>query len=71
MGRERAANVIDVKNNAGEIEMGLNKALYDKNFREFVKSIKNPYGDGNSASKIVYHLKNLKLEGKLQKIFYE
>ena len=71
MGRERAANVIDVQNNAEDIEIGLRKALYDNNFREFVSRIKNPYGEGDSASKIVYHLKNLKLEGKLQKVFYE
>ena len=71
MGRERAENVIDVKNNSNDIEKALIKALYDKDFREFIQTINNPYGEGNSASKIVYHLKNLKLEGKLQKIFYE
>jgi len=71
MGRERAANVIDVQNNASDIEKGLRKALYDKDFREFVLSVNNPYGDGDSASKIVYHLKNLNFEGKLQKVFYE
>ena len=71
MGRERAANVIDVQNNATDIEKGLRKALYDKDFREFVLSVNNPYGDGDSASKIVYHLKNLNFEGKLQKVFYE
>ena len=71
MGRERAANVIDVQNNATEIENGLRKALYDNNFREMVSKIKNPYGEGDSASKIVHHLKNIKLEGKLQKVFYE
>ena len=71
MGRERAQNVIDVQNNAADIENGLRKALYDDKFRKFVKTLKNPYGEGDSASKIVSYLKNLKLEGKIQKIFYE
>lgn len=71
MGRERAANVIDVPNDAAEIEKGLRKALFDEEFRNFVSEIKNPYGEGDSAFKIVQYLKEIKLEGKIQKIFYE
>ena len=71
MGRERADNVIDVPNIASEIEMGLRKALFDQKFREFVATIKNPYGEGDSASKIAHYLKEIKLEGKIQKVFYE
>jgi UDP-N-acetylglucosamine 2-epimerase (non-hydrolysing)/GDP/UDP-N,N'-diacetylbacillosamine 2-epimerase (hydrolysing) len=71
MGRERAANVIDVPNIASEIENGLRKALFDNEFRKFVSTIINPYGEGDSASKIVRHLKEIHLDGKIQKVFYE
>lgn len=71
MGRERAANVIDVPNIADAIEAGINKALFDEEFKAFVKTIENPYGIGNSAEQIVKILKEVSFEGKIQKIFYE
>lgn len=71
MGRERAANVIDVPNNAEAIEAGINKALFDEEFRAFVKTIENPYGIGDSAEQIVKILKEVSFEGKIQKVFYE
>ena len=71
MGRERAANVIDVKNNKEDIEAGITKALYDDKFRSYVKNIINPYGVGDSAGQIVKILKEVSFKGKIQKIFYE
>lgn len=71
MGRERAANVIDVPNNAEAIEAGINKALFDEEFKTFVRTIENPYGIGNSAEQIVKILKEVSFEGKIQKVFYE
>lgn len=71
MGRERAANVIDVPNNADAIEAGINKALFDEEFRAFVKTLENPYGIGNSSEQIVKLLKEVSFEGKIQKVFYE
>lgn len=71
MGRERAENVIDVPNEAEAIERGINKALFDEDFKAFVKTIKNPYGNGNSAEQIVKILKEVSFEGKIQKVFYE
>jgi UDP-N-acetylglucosamine 2-epimerase (non-hydrolysing)/GDP/UDP-N,N'-diacetylbacillosamine 2-epimerase (hydrolysing) len=71
MGRQRAANVIDVPNDAQEIEKGIMKALFDEEFKAFVRTIENPYGKGDSAKKIVKILKEISLEGKLQKVFYE
>lgn len=71
MGRERAANVIDVPNDSDAIEAGIYKALFDERFREFVKTIENPYGSGDSAQKIVEILKKVSFEGKIQKVFYE
>lgn len=71
MGRERAANVIDVPNEADAIEAGIKKALFDDEFRAFVKTLENPYGIGNSSEQIVKILKEVSFEGKIQKVFYE
>lgn len=71
MGRQRAENVIDVSNSVDEIEKGITKAIYDKEFRKKVKKITNPYGDGDSAKKIVEVLKTVSLDGLIQKVFYE
>lgn len=64
-GRERAENVIDVEYNAQEIKKGIEKALYDKVFREKVKQCKSPYGDGNASKRIVHILSTIKLNCKL------
>lgn len=69
--RERANNVIDVDYDKQSIKIGIEKALYDDNYREEVKLIHNPYGDGNSAKRIVEILKKVNLSGIVQKKFYE
>jgi len=72
MGRERASNVLDVPNDAAQIEKAIHKALFDDEFRKEVSEIKNPYGEGNSAKQIVDILKNIDLSSvSIQKIFYE
>lgn len=72
MGRERAANVIDVPNDQVLIEKAIEKALFDEDFRRFVRGIENPYGIGNSAETIVNILKTIDLEKvSIQKVFYE
>ena len=72
MGRERAANVIDVPNDQVLIEQAIEKALFDEDFRHFVRGIENPYGTGNSAETIVDLLKTIDLEKvSIQKVFYE
>ena len=71
MGRERAGNVIDVPNKKKEIKRAIERCLYDKEFINYVKTIKNPYGDGTSAEKIVEILKVKSLAGIIQKQFYE
>ena len=51
---------------------GLGKALFDNEFRNFVSTLKNPYGEGNSAEKIVSILKTVPLGAEIiQKKFYE
>lgn len=70
-GRERAENVIDVPNKKEEIVKAIKKALFDKEFREMVSAIENPYGSGDSAKKIVDILRTVKLDGIVQKIFHD
>ncbi|MFT5824486.1 MAG: GDP/UDP-N,N'-diacetylbacillosamine 2-epimerase (hydrolyzing) [Crocinitomix sp.] len=72
MGRERAANVIDVPNEQVLIEQAIEKALFDADFRSFVRRVENPYGIGNSAETIVNLLKTIDLDQvSIQKVFYE
>lgn len=70
-GRERANNVIDCANNRDEILRGIQKALFDEDFRAMVRNIQNPYGDGTSAEQIVKILKTVSLDGIVQKIFHD
>ncbi len=60
-GRERPANVLDVPHNTQAIEHAIKKALHDLAFKRKVSRIKNPYGDGKSAERIVSILKTLDL----------
>ncbi|MBX2976356.1 MAG: UDP-N-acetylglucosamine 2-epimerase (hydrolyzing) [Ignavibacteriaceae bacterium] len=70
-GRERAGNVIDVPNEKEKILAAINKAVYDEDFRKYVRTIENPYGDGKSAERIVEVLKSISLDGIIQKIFHD
>jgi GDP/UDP-N,N'-diacetylbacillosamine 2-epimerase (hydrolysing) len=51
--RLRAGNVVDVGYNKGEIAEGINRVLSDKDFREKLKTTKNPYGVGKASARIV------------------
>jgi len=70
-GRERAANVIDVTHDRIKINEAITKAIFDNKFRDFVKTIKNPYGDGKSADRIIRILKTVNLDRIIQKKFYD
>lgn len=50
-GRLRAANVIDVGDRREEIEAGIRRAL-QPGFRESLRGLVNPYGDGRAAPRI-------------------
>jgi UDP-N-acetylglucosamine 2-epimerase (non-hydrolysing)/GDP/UDP-N,N'-diacetylbacillosamine 2-epimerase (hydrolysing) len=58
-GRLKSLSVIDVTYDKNEIKKAIKKAIFDKNFRNNVKKSTSPYGDGNSASKIIKILENL------------
>jgi GDP/UDP-N,N'-diacetylbacillosamine 2-epimerase (hydrolysing) len=70
-GRERASNVIDVRNDKISILQGIKKALYDELFKKMASQIQNPYGDGTSAGQIVKILKAISLENLVQKQFVD
>ena len=60
-GRAKPKNVINVKHNQKEITKAIRKGL-SKSFHDKIKNIKNPYGDGSSAKKIIKIIKRLKLK---------
>jgi len=62
--RLKAGNVIDVGYGRDKIIEGIKRALYDEKFRKKLKSIKNPYGDGKTSSRIVKIISEI-LDGKL------
>lgn len=71
-GRERPRNVIDVGYGKDEIIRGIQKALFDPRFKRVVAQVKNPYGDGHAARRIVQILKRLNLASvPIQKRFVE
>lgn len=67
-GRIRAKSIIDCKGSEEDIKEALD-IIFDKKFRETIKNISNPYGDGNSARKIKNILKHSKIS--IIKKFYE
>ena len=60
-GRLRGTNVIDVGYSVEEIRAGILRAT-SAQFRQSLRGMANPYGDGHSASRIVQYLKNASLE---------
>ncbi len=64
-GRLRGKNVIDVGTQKEDIKKGLDKALNDREFTSSLQTIVNPYGDGNSAKRIVDYLKELRIDSHL------
>lgn len=63
-GRLRGGNVIDCGHEAEEITLGVRKAL-DPAFKKSLRGIKNPYGEGRAAEKIVAVLKDISIDQKL------
>lgn len=68
-GRVKAASVIDCETSKEDIEKAIKKAL-SVEFKEELKSSKNPYGEKNSSIEIVEVLKNIDLNGIVKKQFY-
>ena len=69
-GRIKAPSIIDVKCDKSKILKAIKKA-YSKDFQAKLKSVKNPYDSGFASKKIIKVLENIKLNGILQKKFYD
>lgn len=65
-GRERARNIIDVPADAGAITRALKRALHPP-FRQKLRGMKNPYGDGTAAKTIARVLATIPLDNLLIK----
>jgi len=68
-GRIRAKSVIDCDGTETAIKKALEKA-YSEEFRMKLKNLKNPYGNGVSAKKIIEILKKVKIDSII-KSFYD
>jgi UDP-N-acetylglucosamine 2-epimerase (non-hydrolysing)/GDP/UDP-N,N'-diacetylbacillosamine 2-epimerase (hydrolysing) len=65
-GRERAANIIDAPPDAPAILAAITRAL-SHGFRNNLRGMSNPYGDGTAAAKIASALATVPLDGLLIK----
>lgn len=63
-GRVRAHNVIDVGNETEEIRAAIGRAL-EPQFKDSLRGMENPYGDGQAAGRIVAKLRDQSLDEKL------
>jgi UDP-hydrolysing UDP-N-acetyl-D-glucosamine 2-epimerase len=63
-GRVRAANVIDVPEDADAIASAVTRAL-TPGFRDSLRGMVNPYGDGHAASRIINVLREVELNHHL------
>ena len=64
-GRLRASNVIDVDHDIKQIKNAITKVFNDQEFKDSLKNLTNPYGDGTAAKQIVDVLSNVELDQKL------
>ncbi len=71
-GRIKAESIIDCEPTEDSIKKAFEK-LYSKDFQSKLKNVENPYGDGNSAKRILSILKDKFLYSPvdLKKSFYE
>ena len=72
-GRLRAKNIIDVDHDTSKIKKAIDYCLNNNDFKKSLNNLKNPYGDGTAAKKIVDILENIKINKELiqKKISYE
>jgi len=70
LGRLKGESVIDSKINEKKILSSIKK-IYSAKFRQKLKKIKNPYGNGGSSTKIVKILEKVNFNKSLIKKFYD
>lgn len=69
-GRVKATSILDVDLDTNKIVAGIKVALSDK-FKSSLKGQKSLFGNGKASEKIINILKEIKLEGLIQKEFYD
>lgn len=69
-GRIKAISVIDCKPLKSHILESI-RFLYSDEFRSILRTVKNPYGDGNSVDSIMKILKGFSFDGIIQKKFFD
>ena len=69
-GRVRAANVIDVECRSEAIVAGVRRAL-EPPFREALRGLANPYGDGRTAERVLGALRSVDLASLRYKPFFD
>ncbi len=47
------------------------KRLYDINFQESLRHVRNPYGEGGASEKVVNAIKNNAVNGITKRAFYD
>ena len=65
LGRQHGDNVINTGYHRKEIAAAIKKSLHDKKYLQKLAKIKNPYGDGRTAERVVRALEELKLDSAL------
>lgn len=65
LGRQRSDNVIDVSYNKSEIVKAIEKSLNDEEYLKKLKGLKNIWGDGQAAKRIISVLEELEIGPKL------
>ena len=68
-GRIKAKSVVDCLSNKKDINRAIKK-VYSDEFKNLLKNVKNPYGNGHSSKKIIKVLKTVKLDNILKKNFF-
>lgn len=71
LGRLAPQNVIQVAQEPSEIIQGINKGLFDQEFRKECLNFKNPYGSGNAGKTISKVLKDVDIKLLLNKKFID
>lgn len=64
-GRQRGDNVIDVGYDRNQIFKAIKRSLEDKDYHQHLAKITNPWGDGNTGSRVRKILEDLEFDSKL------
>ncbi len=69
-GRIKADSVVDCAPDENSIRVALKK-LFSKEFKDSLKSVSNPFGEGGTAKKIIKGIESASLDGLIKKSFYQ